>query len=91
MANWLTVKASRVDTDDVVEVSSLVSLPSSSFGQRLQLTESVRDLYPAAEFRSFHDGVASFLDRKLLIVASYQTRPTGDRTLLGTSAPERLF
>lgn len=71
------ITAKRLDSDEVAETTLAVETPESEIGQRAQLSELVGDLYPNAEFRSFANDAATFLDHKVLIVAIYQ-RVGGD-------------
>jgi hypothetical protein len=73
------IKAMRVDSDEVVETVLEVAIPETPLGQRMQLTDAVHSLYPNAEFRSFANEAASFLDHKLLIVATYRHGSTKNR------------
>lgn len=65
------ITAKRLDSNEAVETTVAVEMPMSELGQRAQLSELVRDLYPDAEFRSFANDAATFLDHKVLVVAIY--------------------
>jgi 23S rRNA G2445 N2-methylase RlmL len=73
------IKAKRVDSDEVVEMVLEIAISNTPIGQRMQLTDAVHSLYPNAEFRSFANEAASFLDHKLLIVATYRRGPAEGR------------
>lgn len=67
----LIVKARDLDNDDKSIQALTVVRPTSEAGQRTQLIEVVSRLHPDADFRSFGNGGATFLDRQHLIVAYY--------------------
>jgi hypothetical protein len=71
------VTAKRLDSDAVDEFAVEVEVPSTELGQQSQLTELVRDRFPDAEFKSFANEAASFLEQKLLIVAAYRRSAGG--------------
>lgn len=68
----VVINAKRLDSDEAVETTVAIEIPRSEVGQRAQLSELIGDLYPDAEFRSFANDAATFLDHKVLIVAVYQ-------------------
>ena len=76
--NTVVITAKRLDSDESVETAVAVEAAQSEIGRRAQLTTLVGDLYPSAEFRSFANDAASFLDHKVLVVAIYQRTEKDD-------------
>jgi len=68
----ILIKAKRLDSDETTEARVSVELPSSDLGKRTQLAEVVGGAYPDAEFRSFANDAATFLDHKVLVIAIYE-------------------
>lgn len=68
----VVINAKRLDSSDAVKTTVAVEAPASDGGKQAQLSELVADLYPSAEFRSFANDAATFLDHKVLIVAIYR-------------------
>ena len=75
------ITAKRLDSDEAVETTVTVETPSSELGRQAQLSDLVRDLYPEAEFRSFANDAATFLDHKVLVVAVYRGSREGSDAL----------
>jgi len=90
-SDLVVIDAKRVDSDEVAETTVEVVVPDSELGQRRQLTDLVHALYPDAEFRSFANEAASFLDYKLLIVAVYRRTPDDSREIVEDDSQQRLF
>lgn len=93
MTAQVTIKARDLDTD-AKEVTTVDVEPAFDPGeQRSQLARLVEGHHPGARLRSFSDGVATFLSREHLIVASYSKRPSRPRAEppRDTSAQEPLF
>jgi hypothetical protein len=73
------VTAKRLDSDAVDEFAVEVEVPPTEIGQQAQLIELVRGKYPDAEFKSFANEAASFLEHKVLIVAVYRRSAGADQ------------
>lgn len=89
----VVITAKRLDSDEAVETTVAVDMPSSDLGRRTQLSELVRDLYPDAEFRSFANDAATFLDHKVLVVAIYRRGKKGSDAIDAEEddSQQRLF
>jgi hypothetical protein len=70
--NELVITAKELDSDKVIETVEQMGGPVSEAARRTQLSAAVRSLYPQAELRSYANDAATFLARKLLIVAVYR-------------------
>jgi hypothetical protein len=77
LSDIVEITAKRLDSDEAVKTTVRVEAPPSEPGQRAQLSDLVADLYPNAEFRSFANDAATFLDHKVLVVAVYQRAGKG--------------
>jgi hypothetical protein len=92
-SDTVVITAKRLDSDEAVETMVAVEAPSSEIGKRAQLAELVGDLYPNAEFRSFANDAATFLDHKVLVVAIYQRAEKGSdaEDAEGDDSQQQLF
>jgi hypothetical protein len=76
-ADIAVIRAKRIDAADVAEAVVPVDIPRTDAAQQALLTDLVRERYPDAEFRSFANEAASFLDHKLLVIAAYRRAEQG--------------
>jgi hypothetical protein len=87
----VVIEARDLDTDRRASDTLDVCQPNSPAEQRLRLAEATAKFYPAARFKSFAHGAATFLDRQHLIVAFYADPQTesdeGLRDRRGTQEP----
>lgn len=89
MESRVAVTAKRVDSDEAKEAAVEVPLITTEEAIRHQIGTVVYSLYPEAEFRSYSNAVASYLARKLLIVAVY--RPGSGAAAEQSDDQQQLF
>jgi hypothetical protein len=68
----VVLTAKRLDSDEVTEATHEVDPIRSEVAVRERLGAVVSSFYPEAEFRSYAEGVATYLAPKLLIVAVFR-------------------
>jgi CRISPR/Cas system-associated endoribonuclease Cas2 len=92
-ADIVVITAKRLDSDEAIETAISVETPSTEIGRRVQLSEFVGELYPNAEFRSFANDAATFLDHKVLVIAIYQRAGKGSdaEDAEGDDSQQQLF
>lgn len=89
----VTVKITERDLDSDERRTSErdVEAPGSQAEQRNGLIAAVRSVSPDARIRSFADGVATFIDRQHLVIASYTELPKGRVAPAAADGQARLF